>query len=105
MGCSVNAVRTGAWLPIIGAFVVWFLHFLVCWVAVEIWPRQWIANELAWGATAVALLALGMHWIRLGAGTAPGDTARLTRRLGRGATVIAGVAVVFSALPSVVFLP
>ena len=101
----MNAGRTGAWLPITGAFIVWFVHFMVCWVAVEIWPRQWIANALAWGATAVALLALGTHWVRLGAGTPTGETASWARRLGRGAAAIASVAVVFGALPSLVFLP
>lgn len=102
----MNAGRTGAWLPIAGSFMVWFVHFMVCWAAVEIWPGEWIANVLAWVATAVALLSLGTYWLRLGAGSAaPGETARWTRRLGRGATAIAGAAVVFSALPSVVFLP
>ena len=101
----MNASKAGTWLPITGAFVVWLVHFMVCWVAVEVWPRQLMANALAWGATAVALLALGTYWVRLGASTPPGETARWACRLGRGAAAIAGVAVVFSALPSLVFLP
>jgi hypothetical protein len=100
-----TGAATAGWLPVTGAFIVWFAHFMACWVAVEIWPRQWIANALAWGATAVALLALGACWVCLGPGRPAGETASWTRRLGRGATAIASVAVVFSALPSLVFLP
>ena len=101
----MNPVRNSAWLPITGAFILWFVHFLVCWAAVEIWPRQWIANKVAWGATAVALLLLGALWVRVEAGTPPGETAHWTCRLARGGTALAAVAVLFSALPSLVFVP
>jgi hypothetical protein len=101
----MNASALAGWRPLIGAFVVWFVHFMGCWVAVEIWPGQWVANALAWGLTALALAALGVEALRLRAGAARGDLAGWNRRIGQGAIAIAGAAVVFGALPSVVFLP
>lgn len=93
------------WRPLIGAFVIWFVHFMGCWVAVEVWPRQWAANALAWALTAVALAALGAEGWRLRAGAAPAGLDGWNRRIGRGAVAIAAAAVVFGALPSLVFLP
>ena len=87
------------------AFAIWFAHFLVIWAAGEIWPHQWTANAWAWGATAVALLAVGVHDVRLKARHTEGRLSGWNYRLARGAAAIAMVAVVFSALPSLVFLP
>ena len=101
----MNASALAGWRPLIGAFVIWFVHFMGCWVAVEIWPGQWPANVLAWGLTALALAALGFEALRLRAGASRGDLADWNRRIGQGATAIAGAAVVFGALPSLVFLP
>ena len=67
--------------------------------------RQWQANVLAWTATAVALLLLGWHWLRLQRLRAPGPLSGWVQRLAQGTTALAGVAVMFSALPSFVFLP
>ncbi len=91
--------------PIVTAFVIWFLHFMVIWAAGEIWPHQWTANAWAWGATAIALLAVGVHCVRLKARYADGGIADWSFRLARGAVAIATAAVVFSALPSFVHLP
>ena len=91
--------------PIVTAFAIWFAHFMVIWVAGEIWPYQWTANALAWGVTAVALLALGVHHVRLKAQHADGDLPGWSYRFARGAIAIATAAVVFSTLPSFVFLP
>ncbi len=87
------------------AFAIWFAHFMVIWAAGEIWPHQWTANAWAWGATVVALLAVGVHDARLRAHHAEGRLSGWSYRLARGATAIAIAAVVFSALPSLVFLP
>ena len=91
--------------PIVSAFVIWFVHFMVIWAAGEIWPHQWTANALAWGVTAIALLAVGVHYVRLKARYADGRIADWSYRFARGAVAIATAAVVFSALPSFVFLP
>jgi hypothetical protein len=91
--------------PIVMAFVIWFVHFMVIWAAGEIWPHQWTANAWAWGATAIALLAVGMHYMRLKAQHADDALTGWSYRFARGATAIATTAVVFSALPSVVFVP
>ena len=91
--------------PIVTAFAIWFAHFMVIWAAGEIWPYQWTANALAWGVTAVALLAVGVHYVRLKAQHADGDLPGWSYRFARGAIAIATAAVVFSALPSIVFLP
>ena len=91
--------------PIVTAFAIWFAHFMVIWAAGEIWPYQWSANALAWGVTAIALLALGVHVVRLKAQYADGYLSGWSYRFARGAAAIATAAVVFSALPSVVFLP
>lgn len=101
----MNAAGLAGWRPMVDAFVIWFAHFMGCWVAVELWPRQWPANALAWGFTALALGALGVEWSRLRDGMSRGELAGWNRHVGRGAVVIASVAVVFGALPSVVFLP
>ena len=91
--------------PIVTAFVIWFAHFMVIWAAGEIWPHQWAANALAWGVTALALLAVGVHHVRLKAQHAEGALSGWSFRFARGASAIATTAVVFSALPSLVFLP
>ena len=91
--------------PIVTAFVIWFAHFMVVWAAGEIWPNQWTANVLAWGATAVALLAVGVHYVRLKAQHANGDLPDWSYRFALGAIALATAAVVFSAVPSFVFVP
>lgn len=91
--------------PIVTAFAIWFVHFMVLWAAGEIWPHQWTANVWAWGATAMALLAVGVHDVRMKARHAHGDLPGWSYRLARGAIAIATAAVVFTALPSFVFLP
>ena len=91
--------------PIVTAFAIWFAHFMLIWAAGEIWPYQWTANAWAWGVTAVALLALGVHFVRLKARYADGRLSGWSYRFARGAAAIAAAAVVFSAVPSVVFLP
>lgn len=98
--------RPSGWLPLIAAFVIWFVHFVLCWAAAELlWPRQWLANILAWGATVLALAVLAWHWRRLRLDAPSGAVVGWTRRVGQGAIAIASVAVVFSAVPSLVFLP
>lgn len=92
------------WRPLVAAFVVWFLHFMLCWVAVELWPGHRLANASAWGLTAVALLCLGVHAWHLQRRAAQGELSAWTRRLGQGATALAGLAVVFTAVPSMVFV-
>ena len=101
----MKGLKPSSGRPIVTAFVIWFVHFMVIWAAGEIWPHQWTANALAWGATAGALLAVGVHHVRLQARYADGGLADWSYRFARGATAIATAAVVFSALPSFVFLP
>ena len=91
--------------PIVTAFAIWLVHFMVIWAAGEIWPHEWTANALAWGVTAIALLAIGLHYVRLKAQHADGDLPGWSYRFARGAIAIATVATVFSALPSFVFVP
>lgn len=91
--------------PIVTAFVIWFVHFMVIWAAGEIWPHQWPANALAWGVTAIALLAVGVHHVRLKARYADGRIADWNYRFARRAVAIAAAAVVFSAIPSFMPLP
>lgn len=91
--------------PIVTAFVIWFVDFMVIWAAGEIWPHQWTANAVAWAATAIALLAQGVHAVRLKARHADGGLPDWGYRFARGAVALAMAAVVFSAIPSFVFLP
>lgn len=101
----MKALKPLRWWPIVTAFVIWFAHFMVIWAASEIiWPHQWTANAVAWVATAIALLALGVHWGRVRARHAAGGLADWNYHFALGAVAIATAAVVFSALPSVVFL-
>ena len=91
--------------PFLTAFIIWFTHFMLCWVAVEIWPHQGRANTAAWALTAIALAAMTVHAALVRRKAARGQLADPGRRLARGAIAIATVAVLFTALPSVVFLP
>lgn len=89
----------------VAAFAIWFAHFMVVWAASEIWPHQWTANAVAWVATAIALLGVAVHGVRVKSRHAAGDLSDWNRHFALGAVAIATVAVVFSALPSLVFLP
>ena len=61
----MKAIDQQSWRPIVTSFVIWFLHVMVSWGASEIWPGQWTANTVAWGATALAMLAVGVHFVLL----------------------------------------
>jgi hypothetical protein len=91
--------------PVIVAFAIWFLQFMLCWAAGEVWPHQWPANALAWVVTVLALLALAWHFVRVNAERAAGRLPAWHHRAAQGATAIAMAAVLFSGLPSLVFLP
>ncbi len=101
----MKALQPLRWPPIVTAFVIWFVHFMVIWAASEIWPHQWTANAVAWGATVVALLAVAVHLVRVRAQHAVGGLSDWNTRFALGAVAIASVAMVFSALPSFVFVP
>jgi hypothetical protein len=101
----MSTARLASTRPIVAAFTIWFAHFMACWVAVEIWPGQWLAHVLAWGFTAVALLALGLYALRLKRSAPQGELTGWTRRFGQGAAAIAALAVVFTAIPSISLLP
>lgn len=87
------------------AFVIWFVHFMLCWAVVEIWPGEGRANHLAWGFTVLALLAMGVHFLRVGRMARQGEVAGFSHRFAQGAIAISTVAVLFTALPTLVFLP
>lgn len=93
------------WRPILTAFIIWFVHFMVCWAAVEIWPRAWPANGVAWGATAIALVAVGVHAVRVRAHGTEGELGGWKRRFAQGAIAIATAAILFTAVPSMLLLP
>jgi len=101
----VRVPKRSSGRPIVTAFAIWFVDFMVIWAAAEIWPHQWTANVVAWGATAIALLAQGVHCVRLKARHADGGLPAWDYRFARGAVAIAMAAVVFSAIPSFVLLP
>lgn len=101
----MKGLKRSSGRPIVTAFVIWFVHFMVIWAAGEIWPHQWTANVLAWGVTAIALLAVGVHGVRLKARHADGGLPGWSYRFARGAVALATTAVVYSALPSLVLLP
>lgn len=101
----MRAMNLTGWRPLILAFTICSVQFMVCWAAAEIWPHQWAANVVAWCATALALLALGLHVVRVNARRAEGELPGWQHRFAQGAIAIATAAVLFSALPSLVFLP
>ncbi len=105
-----NAQRhPNSWRPVLTALTIWFIHFMVCWAAVEIWPQQLTANLVAWIATPIALFAVGVHAVRMQVQRQPpdiaGDVAGWKHRFAHGAIAISAVAIVFSAVPSLVLLP
>lgn len=105
----MNTPRSARPSPVRGllltAFSIWFVHFLLCWAAVEIWPGQPLANQLAWGFTVLALAAMGWHFSRVQRLSGEGGLVGFSRRFAQGAVAIATVAVVFTAVPALVFLP
>lgn len=106
MGWCVNARKPSSGWPIVTALAIWFAHFMAIWATGEIvWPDQWAANAFAWGATVIALVAVGFHGLRLKARHANGSLSGWSYRLASGVVAIATAAVVFSALPSVLVLP
>lgn len=108
IGRRVQDAGRAWWRPLLWASGTWFAHFLLCWVAAEVWPRRWPANAAAWVLTPVALAALGLQALQAvrAAGAPAGDDLRRWNRLVvQGALVIAAIAVVFTALPSLVFRP
>ena len=90
---------------ILTAFSIWFVHFLLCWAAVEIWPGQPLANRLAWAFTVLALAAMGWHFSRVQRLSGQGGLVGFSRRFAQGAVAIATVALLFTAVPTLVFLP
>ncbi|MFG6414288.1 hypothetical protein ACG02S_10285 [Roseateles sp. DC23W] len=99
-------MKPSSWPPLLTAFTIWFVHFMACWAAGElVWPQQRAANATAWAATALALLALGAHAVHLQRRHVAGALPGWQRRFAQGATALATVAVLFSALPAVVLLP
>lgn len=93
------------WPPIVTAFTIWFIHFMVCWTAGEIWPDGWLANVLAWVATALALPALAVHAVRVAARRRAHGPTDWYFRFAQGAVGLAVLATVFSAVPSIVYVP
>ncbi|MBC7942228.1 MAG: hypothetical protein H7Z19_21160 [Chitinophagaceae bacterium] len=101
----MKALNRSSWAPLVTAFGIWFVHFMVCWAGAEIWPHRWAANALAWAVTAIALLAVGVHFVHVRSRHADGELPGWIYRFAQGAAAIATAAVLFSALPSIVFLP
>lgn len=101
----MKALAPSGWQPVIGAFTIWFVHFMLCWAAAEVWPHQWAANALAWAVTAIAWAALAWHFMRVNARRAAGQLLAWHHRFAQGATALAAAAVLFGALPSLFFLP
>lgn len=96
-------VSRSRWAPLLAAFTIWFLHFMVCWAASElIWPRERPALTTAWVATALALAALALLAWRQHRRHAAGAVAGWHDRFARAATALAAVGVVFSLLPALV---
>ena len=101
----MSALKVPGWRSFILAFAIWFVQFMVCWAAAEIWPHRWAANATAWGITGIALLTLVLHIVQLNGRHAAGELPGWHHRIARGAAAIAAAAVLFCALPSIVFLP
>ena len=93
--------RQSSGRPIITAFAIWFAHFMVIWAAGEIWPYQWTANAWAWGVTAMALLAVGVHDLRVKARHANGELPGWSYRFARGAIASAATCSIVPATSAV----
>lgn len=85
------------------AFVIWFVHFMLCWAVAEFWAEDAPATRLAWAFTAAALLAIAVHAARLRSLGRHGEDDPPTLRIARGANAIAAVAVLFTAVPTIVW--
>lgn len=95
-------MKPSPWPALLAALTIWFAHFMVCWAASEmVWPHQRMANIVAWSATVIALLALGVHALRLRGLRVAGALMGLHYRCSQGAAALATVAVVFSSLPAI----
>lgn len=85
------------------ALVIWFVHFMLCWAVAEFRAEDVPATRLAWAFTVAALLAIAVHGARLRRLGRHGDDDLPTLRIARGANAIAAVAVLFTALPTIVW--
>ena len=95
-------LRLTGWLPIVGAFSIWFAHFLVIYAAAEIWKHQPIATIVCLVATALALVALILLFFQLRRATPTDEQTRFAKRIGLGSIFIATVGTLFDALPALI---
>jgi hypothetical protein len=101
----MNANRWASWQPMLAALSIWFVQFIACWAVSEFSSHRTWNHVLAWIFTAVALAAVGLVHLRLERHDAIGDLARWKQRFARGATVLALVAILFTAWPSIALRP
>lgn len=88
------------WWPIIGAFSIWFAHFLVVYGAALLWPHNPAANIVALAATVPALTALVLLFFKLRSANPRSGQTEFARRFGLGSTFIATAGVLFDAAPA-----
>ena len=102
MSADADRGSFAAWVPITGAFSIWFAHFLLIYAAALIWPDQALAKVAAAVATllALGLLALLFRWLR--SVHAGGAQTAFARRFGMGSLFIATAATVFDAVPALI---
>ncbi len=102
---GVNAARAPdrvlkGWVPIIGAFSLWFAHFLLVYLPALIWPDQFIARLIAIIATAAARVGFWILFRRIRTASATSEQTGFARRFGFGALFISVAGIIFDALPA-----
>lgn len=82
------------WVAVFLAFAVWGAHFSVLWAASSVLPGDRAAQGIALGATMAAFAALAWLWRR--------RAHRGHQAMPRLAHGLAGVAILFGALPAII---
>lgn len=95
---SNHALR--GWTPVIGAFSIWFAHFLAVYLAALIWPAQAMAHIVGIGVTIMALGVLMWLLVRLRTAGPTNHQDRFARRFGLGSIFIATAAILFDSIPA-----
>ncbi len=85
------------WVAVSLAFAVWGAHFSVLWAASSVLPGDRAAQGIALGATMAAFAALVWLWRRRAHRAHRGH-----RAMPRLAYELAGVAILFGALPAII---
>lgn len=88
------------WTPILGALLIWSIHFTVIYGAALIWPDQPIANVISIAATIPALAALAWLYFRMRRTEVTSEFTEFSKKIGLWSIWFAVAGVLFDMVPA-----